>query len=74
MTVNVWRHPDLGLTVPVRPDGKITVPLAGDVMVGDRSPESVADEIALKLNPFIKEPRVTVIVAGTVIYIANYEG
>lgn len=63
LTVNVWQSPDLGTTVPVRPDGKITVPLVGDIMVGDHSPESVADEIALKLEAFIKDPRVTVIVS-----------
>ena len=34
LNINVWRNPDLSIAVPVRPDGKITVPVVGDVMVG----------------------------------------
>lgn len=59
--VNVWRNPELGITEPVRPDGKITVPLVGDVMAGGRAPDDVAAEIQKKLGDFVREPRVTVI-------------
>ena len=43
-TVNivVWRNPELSMSVPVRPDGKISVPLVGDVMAGGRTPAEVA--------------------------------
>ena len=59
--VNVWRNPELGITEPVRPDGKITVPLVGDVMAGGRAPDDVAAEIQQKLADYVREPRVTVI-------------
>lgn len=59
--VSVWRNPDLGVTVPVRPDGKITVPLAGDVVAGGRTPPEVAADIQSKLAAFVREPQVSVI-------------
>ena len=60
--VNVWRNADLTVTVPVRPDGKISVPLAGDVQVGGRTPEQVAGVVTERLTKFIRDPNVTVIV------------
>ncbi len=60
--VNVWRNEDLSVTVPVRPDGKISVPLAGDVLVGDKTPEQVASVVTQRLSKFIRDPNVTVIV------------
>lgn len=59
--VNVWRNPELGITEPVRPDGRITVPLVGDVMAGGRTPDEVAAEIQQKLGDYVREPRVTLI-------------
>jgi len=59
--INVWRNSDLSVSVPVRPDGKISVPLIGDVTAGGKKPEQVAKEIKLKLAKFIREPQVTVI-------------
>ena len=44
MSINVWRNEDLSVQVPVRPDGKISVPLAGDVTVGNKTPEQVSAE------------------------------
>jgi polysaccharide export outer membrane protein len=61
LQVDVWRNPDLSVSVPVRPDGKISVPLIGDVAAGGKKPEQVANEIKLKLAKFIREPQVTVI-------------
>lgn len=43
--VSVWRNPELGITVPVRPDGMISVPLVGDVAAGGRTPAEVAKDI-----------------------------
>ncbi|HSS05612.1 MAG TPA: XrtA/PEP-CTERM system exopolysaccharide export protein [Rhodanobacteraceae bacterium] len=60
--VAVWQNPDLNVTVPVRPDGKISVPLVGDIDAGGRTPEEVAAEIKAKLNDFVRDPQVTVIV------------
>lgn len=60
--VAVWRNPELGLTVPVRPDGKISVPLVGDVLAGGRTPPEVARDIQEKLATYVRDPQVTVIV------------
>ncbi len=60
--VNVWRNPELSVSVPVRPDGMISVPLVGDVMAGGQAPMQVAERIREKLSQFIRDPNVTVIV------------
>lgn len=62
LSINVWRNEDLSVEVPVRPDGKVSVPLAGDVMVGNKTPEEVAADITERLATFIRDPYVTVIV------------
>jgi polysaccharide export outer membrane protein len=59
--VSVWRNPDLGITAPVRPDGKISVPLVGDVTAGGRTPDEVAKDLQQKLAAYVREPQVTVI-------------
>ncbi|NIR58165.1 MAG: sugar ABC transporter substrate-binding protein [Gammaproteobacteria bacterium] len=60
--VTVWRNPDLSVTVPVRPDGQISVPLVGDVQAGGLTPEQVSSRITRRLERYIREPNVTVIV------------
>lgn len=64
LQVTVWRNPDLSTTVPVRPDGKISVPLVGDVQAGGLTPEEVAANIKQKLAYYIRDPNVTVIVTS----------
>jgi len=59
--VSVWRNPDLGITVPVRPDGKISVPLIGDVAAGGRTATEVAADIQTRLTTYIRDPQVAVI-------------
>ena len=59
--VSVWRNPELGITVPVRPDGMISVPLVGDVAAGGRTPADVAGDIQKKLADFVRDPQVAVI-------------
>jgi polysaccharide export outer membrane protein len=59
--VSVWRNPDLGITVPVRPDGMISVPLIGDVAAGGRTPTQVAQDIQQKLATYVRDPQVAVI-------------
>jgi len=61
LQISVWRNPDLSVTVPVRPDGMISVPLIGDVRVGGKTSEQVAKEIRDKLTTYIRDPNVTVI-------------
>jgi len=60
--VSVWRNPDLSVTVPVRPDGMISVPLIGDVPAGGRTPAQVAETIRQKLAHYIRDPSVAVII------------
>ncbi len=60
--VAVWQNPDLNVTVPVRPDGRISVPLVGDVEAGGRTPEEVSIEIKTALEKFVRNPQVTVII------------
>ncbi len=59
--VNVWKHPELSILTPVRPDGIISVPLIGEIMAGGRTPLEVSDAITKKLSNFVREPRVAVI-------------
>ena len=59
--VSVWRNPELGITAPVRPDGKISAPLVGDIVAGGRTPDDVAKDVQEKLSAYVREPQVTVI-------------
>lgn len=59
--VTVWRNPELGITVPVRPDGMISVPLVGDVMAAGSTPPQVASSIQEKLAAYVRDPQVAVI-------------
>ncbi|BAV34139.1 sugar ABC transporter substrate-binding protein [Sulfuricaulis limicola] len=61
LQITVWRNPELSTTVPVRPDGKISVPLIGDVQAGGKTPTQVAAIIKDKLSAYIREPNVAVI-------------
>jgi polysaccharide export outer membrane protein len=64
VTLSVWRNQDLSLSVPVRPDGKISVPLVGDVMASGRTPEQLAASVRSSLAEFIREPQVSVVVTS----------
>ena len=64
LQVQVWKSPELSVNVPVRPDGKISVPLAGDVTAKGLSAEVLAESVALKLGQFVRNPQVTVIVTN----------
>src|SRR5258706_156976 len=60
--VSVWRNPELSVTAPVRPDGKISVPLIGDIDVGGRTPKEVAESISKQLAVYVRDPNVAVII------------
>ena len=62
--ISVWNNPDLSVTAPIRPDGKIAVPLVGDVKAAGRAPEDLAADIEAELSSYIKAPNVTVILTG----------
>jgi len=62
LSVSVWKEPDLNKTVSIRPDGKITFPLVGDVQAAGRAPRQLTEDLTRLLGRFIKEPVVTVVV------------
>jgi polysaccharide export outer membrane protein len=64
LAINVWRNPELSLNVPVRPDGKISMPLIGDIVAADLTTEQLSQNITKSLTTFIRSPQVTVIVAN----------
>ena len=64
--INVWQNPDLSLSVPVRPDGRISVPLVGDANAVGLSAEKLAAQLSQQLTKFIRSPEVTVIVTSAV--------
>lgn len=59
--VNVWQNPDLSITVPVRPDGRISVPLIGEVVAGGKTPVEVSEDITQRLSQYVRGPQVAVI-------------
>ena len=63
LAINVWKEPDVSRTVPVRSDGKISLPLAGEVQASGETPLQLEKLLATKLQSFISEPEVTVIVS-----------
>jgi polysaccharide export outer membrane protein len=62
LAINVWKEPDISRSIPVRSDGKITLPLIGELQASGKTPSELQQEIAGKLQSFISEPEVTVIV------------
>ncbi|MGV8834786.1 XrtA/PEP-CTERM system exopolysaccharide export protein [Cellvibrio sp.] len=64
LSVNVWRNPEMSLNVPVRPDGKISMPLIGDIMAADMTTEQLSQNITKSLTTYIRSPQVTVIVTN----------
>ena len=62
LNVFVWRNPELSVTVPVRPDGKISTPLVEDMVAAGKSPSQLATDIEHVLGEFVRDPNVTVIV------------
>ncbi len=62
--ISVWKEPDLTESLPVRPDGKISLPLLNDVVAAGLTPTQLADSITTKLKKYIADPRVTVVVTA----------
>jgi polysaccharide biosynthesis/export protein len=62
LQVFVWRNPDLTVTVPVRPDGKISTPLVEDMVAVGKTPTALARDIEKALAVYVKSPQVNVIV------------
>jgi polysaccharide biosynthesis/export protein len=64
LMISVWREPELSMSVVVRPDGMITLPLLSDVHVVGLKPTELQELLTEKLKPFVSEPQVTVVVQG----------
>jgi polysaccharide biosynthesis/export protein len=62
LAINVWKEPDISRSIPVRSDGKISLPLVGEVQATGQTPLKLEQEIAARLKSYIAEPEVTVIV------------
>jgi polysaccharide biosynthesis/export protein len=66
LNIFVWRNPELTVNVPVRPDGRVSIPLVEDVVAIGKTPTALAREYEQRLSKYIREPLVTIIVTGFV--------
>jgi polysaccharide export outer membrane protein len=62
LQIFVWRNPELGATVPVRPDGKISTPLVEDMVAVGKNPSALARDVEKVLAEYVRSPQVNVIV------------
>lgn len=62
LSVAVWKSPELSVVVPVRPDGKISVPLIGDVVAAGQTTRSISRTLSQGFNEYVRNAQVTVIV------------
>ena len=62
LNINVWKEAEMSATVPVRPDGKISLPLLNDVQAAGLKPMQLAADITEKLKKYLEQPQVTVVV------------
>jgi len=66
LQVFVWEHADLSVTVPVRPDGRISTPLVQDLVAAGRTPSELSRDLETALSEYVRSPKVNVIVTGFV--------
>ncbi len=66
VNITVWRNPELSLSVPVRPDGKVSAPLVDEIVAQGKTSTELAREIEKKLGVYVRDPIVTVIITGFV--------
>ena len=64
LDISVWKEPDVSRVVPVRPDGRISLPLINDVQAAGQSPQQLAGTLTERLRKYLNEPQVTVIVTA----------
>jgi polysaccharide export outer membrane protein len=63
LDISVWKEAELTRTVPVRPDGKISLPLLNDVQAAGLTPTQLAEQITESLKKYVTDPQVTVIIS-----------
>ena len=66
LNIIVWRNPELSMSVPVRPDGKLTTPLVDELVVQGKTSVEIARDVEKTLSKFVRDPIVTVIVTSFV--------
>lgn len=66
LNIIVWRNPELSMTVPVRPDGKVTTPLVDELVAQGKTSIEIARDVEKALAKFVRDPIVTVIITGFV--------
>jgi polysaccharide biosynthesis/export protein len=62
LDISVWKNPELSRTVPVRPDGKVSLPLLNDFQAAGLTPSSLREQLVSRLSDFVPTPEVSVIV------------
>lgn len=66
LNIIVWRNPELSMSVPVRPDGKLTTPLVDELVAQGKTSSEIARDVEKALSKYVRDPIVTVIVTGFV--------
>jgi polysaccharide biosynthesis/export protein len=66
LNIIVWRNPELSMSVPVRPDGKISTPLVDEIVAQGKNSVEIARDVEKQLSKYVRDPVVTVIVTGFV--------
>lgn len=66
LNIQVWRNPEVSISLPVRPDGKVSTPLVEDLVAANKTPSQLARDIEKALSKFIQDPIVTVMVTSFV--------
>ncbi len=62
LMIHVRKNPDLSMSVPVRPDGKVSIPLVQDMVAAGKTPATLATDLEQSLSEYIRDPLVTVVV------------
>jgi polysaccharide biosynthesis/export protein len=66
LNIIVWRNPELSMSVPVRPDGKVAAPLVEEIIAQGKTTTQLARDIETQLGKYVRDPVVTVLVTGFV--------
>ncbi len=66
LNIVVWRNPELSMSVPVRPDGKMSAPLVEELQAQGKTPVELARDVEKRLSTYVRDPIVTVLVQGFV--------
>lgn len=64
VNIFVWGNPDISTTATVRPDGKITIPLAEDLLASGKTPSQLARVMEKALSKYVRDPQVVIMVGG----------